>query len=627
MAMKQFKAESKRLLELMINSIYTHKEIFLRELVSNASDALDKLYFRSLTDQSVGLSREDFAIDIAIDKAARTLTITDNGIGMTREELESNLGTIARSGSLGFKQENAEAEDVNIIGQFGVGFYSAFMVAKEIVVTSKAFGAEEACLWRSQGADGYTITPCERAEAGTEIVLYLKDNTDDDSYDEYLEGYRLSELVKRYSDYIRYPIRMEREKSRKKEDSDEYETYTEVETLNTMVPLWRKAKAEITDEQYNDFYKSKFMDYENPLTVIHTKTEGSATYDALMYIPARAPYDYYTRDFEKGLQLYSNGVLIMDKCADLLPDYFSFVKGLVDSADLSLNISREMLQHDRQLQIIAKSLEKKIKAELVKLCKNDREKYDSFWKNFGRQIKFGLYEGYGANKDNLKELLMFHSSTEGKPVTMEEYIGRMKEGQTHIYYACGETAARIEHLPQTELVREKGFELLYLTDDVDEFCLKAMHDYDGKEFKSVSDGDLGLETEEEKEQSKRLTEESRPLLDAVKEALGDKVQEVRLSQRLKTHPACIANDGGISLEMEKVLNAMPTENSMKAQRILELNPEHPIFKTLEQYNESGSEKLSDLADVLYSQALLVEGMPLEDPADYAAKVCKLLTGN
>ncbi|MEG0853202.1 MAG: molecular chaperone HtpG, partial [Angelakisella sp.] len=614
MAMKQFKAESKRLLELMINSIYTHREIFLRELISNASDAIDKLYFRSLTDSSVGLSRDDFAINIVVDKAARTLTITDNGIGMTKEDLENNLGTIARSGSLSFKKENEEAEDLNIIGQFGVGFYSAFMVAKEIVVTTKAFGSEEGFQWRSKGVDGYSITSCDKETAGTEIVLYLKDNTDDDKYDEYLEEYRLTQLVQRYSDYIRYPIRMERQKSRKVEDSDEYETYTEVETLNTMIPLWRKQRSEISEEQYNDFYKSKYMDYEAPLAVIHTKTEGSATYDALMYIPARAPYDYYTREFEKGLQLYSNGVLIMDKCADLLPDYFSFVKGLVDSADLSLNISREMLQHDRQLQIIAKSLEKKIKAELVKLCKNDREKYENFWKSFGRQIKFGLYEGFGANKENLRELLMFHSSTENKPVTMEEYISRMKEGQTHIYYACGETISRIEHLPQTELVRDKGFELLYLTDDVDEFCLKVLHDYDGKEFKSVSDGDLNLETEDEKEQLNKLSEESRPLLDAVKEALGDRVKEVRLSSRLKSHPVCITSDGGISLEMEKVLNNMPTENNMKAQRILELNPEHPIFATLERMKDGDKERLSDMADVLYNQALLIEGIPMENPA-------------
>lgn len=624
MAMKQFKAESKRLLELMINSIYTHREIFLRELISNASDAIDKLYFRSLTDSSVGLSRDDFAINIVVDKAARTLTITDNGVGMTKEDLENNLGTIARSGSLSFKKENEEAEDLNIIGQFGVGFYSAFMVAKEIVVTTKAFGSEEGFQWRSKGVDGYSITSCDKETAGTEIVLYLKDNTDDDKYDEYLEEYRLTQLVQRYSDYIRYPIRMERQKSRKVEDSDEYETYTEVETLNTMIPLWRKQRSEISEEQYNDFYKSKYMDYEAPLAVIHTKTEGSATYDALMYIPARAPYDYYTREFEKGLQLYSNGVLIMDKCADLLPDYFSFVKGLVDSADLSLNISREMLQHDRQLQIIAKSLEKKIKAELVKLCKNDREKYENFWKSFGRQIKFGLYEGFGANKENLRELLMFHSSTENKPVTMEEYISRMKEGQTHIYYACGETISRIEHLPQTELVRDKGFELLYLTDDVDEFCLKVLHDYDGKEFKSVSDGDLNLETEDEKEQLNKLSEENRPLLDAVKEALGDRVKEVRLSSRLKSHPVCITSDGGISLEMEKVLNNMPTENNMKAQRILELNPEHPIFATLERMKDGDKERLSDMADVLYNQALLIEGIPMENPADYAAKVCKLL---
>ncbi|MEG1686885.1 MAG: molecular chaperone HtpG [Angelakisella sp.] len=626
MAVKQFKAESKRLLEMMIHSIYTHREIFLRELISNASDAMDKLYFRSLTDGSVGLSRDDFAIDITVDKAARTLTITDNGVGMTKEELENNLGTIARSGSLDFKKENEQTEDVNIIGQFGVGFYSAFMVAKEVAVTSRAFGSDEAFLWKSSGSEGYTITPAKRDGAGSTIVLHIKDNTEEDSYDEFLESYQLSQLVKRYSDYIRYPIRMEMPHSRKKEDSEEYESYNEVETLNTMIPLWRKGKSEITPEQYNDFYKSKFNDYEDPLTVIHAKTEGSATYDALLYIPARAPYDYYTRDFEKGLQLYSSGVLIMDKCADLLPDYFSFVRGLVDSADLSLNISREMLQHDRQLQIIAKSLEKKIKAELVKLCKNDREKYESFWKNFGRQIKFGLYDGFGSNKDALKELVMFHSSTENKPVTIEEYISRMKEGQTQIYYACGENVSRIEHLPQAELVREKGFELLYLTDDVDEFCLRAMHDYDGKEFKSVSDGDLGLESDEEKESSKKLSDESRPLLDAIKAALGDKVHDVRLSQRLKTHPVCITSEGGLTLEMEKVLSAMPTGNEApKAQRILELNPSHAIFAKLDSLNKAGSDKLADLAEVLYEQALLIEGMALENPSDYAERVCRLLT--
>lgn len=623
MAMKQFKAESKRLLELMINSIYTHREIFLRELISNASDAIDKLYFRSLTDSSVGLAREDFQINIVPDKEARTLTITDNGIGMTKEELESNLGTIARSGSLGFKQENAEAEDISIIGQFGVGFYSAFMVADEVVVTTRAFGSDEAWEWRSKGAEGYTVAACDKDSVGSLIVLHIKENDDDNNYDEYLDSYRLSDLVKRYSDYIRYPIMMPVEHRRKKEDSDEYESYTEVDTLNTMIPLWRKSKSEITDEQYNDFYKSKFMDYENPLAVIHTKTEGTATYDALMYVPARAPYDYYTKDFEKGLQLYSSGVLIMDRCADLLPDYFSFVKGLVDSADLSLNISRETLQHDRQLQIIAKSLEKKIKGELVKLCKNDREKYDSFWKSFGRQIKFGLYEGYGANKDNLKDLLMFHSSTEGRAVTLEEYVGRMHEGQTQIYYGCGESIARIENLPQAELVREKGYELLCLTDDVDEFCIRVLHEFDGKEFKSISDGDLGLESDEEKEAVDKLSEENKPLLEAVKAALDGRVADVRISKRLKTHPVCITSEGGLSLEMEKVLHSMPTgDQAPKAQRILELNPNHAIFRRLNELN--GSEKLNDLADVLYNQALLVEGLSIENPAEYAAKVCRLL---
>ena len=625
--MKEFKAESKRLLEMMINSIYTHREIFLRELISNASDAIDKLYFRSLTDQTVGLSREDFRIHLTPDKEARTLTITDNGIGMSKEELENNLGTIARSGSLSFKKENDTGDDVNIIGQFGVGFYSAFMVAKEGEVISKAFGSEEAWRWNSTGAEGYDIVPAQREQAGTTIILHIKDNTEEDNYDEFLDQYRLSDLVKRYSDYIRYPIEMEMSRSRKKEDSDEYETVTETETLNTMIPLWRKNKNEVTTEEYNEFYKSKFMDYEDPLLVIHTKTEGTATYDALLFVPGRAPYDYYSKDYEKGLQLYSSGVLIMDKCADLLPDCFSFVRGLVDSQDLSLNISREMLQHDRQLRLIARSLEKKIKAELLKLLQNDREKYETFWKQFGRQIKFGLYEGFGANKDLLQDLVLFHSSAENKLVTLEEYVSRMKEDQKQIFYACGESIARVEHLPQTELVREKGYEILYLTEDVDEFCLKMLHSFQDKEFKNVSDGDLNLESEEEKKASQQQTEENKDLLSFLKESLGDKVKEVRISHRLKTNPVCITSEGGLSLEMEKVLNAIPSGEAgkIKAERVLELNYDHPVFSVLSKLYESDQEKLKDYAEVLYDQALLIEGLPVEDPVAYTNKVCRLIS--
>ena len=626
--MKEFKAESKRLLEMMINSIYTHREIFLRELISNASDAIDKLYFRSLTDQSVGLSREDFHIHLTPDKENRTLTITDNGIGMDKEELENNLGTIARSGSLNFKKENDTGDDVSIIGQFGVGFYSAFMVAKEVEVISRAFGSEDAWRWSSTGAEGYDIVPAQRQEAGTTIILHLKDNTEEDNYDEFLDQYRLSDLIKRYSDYIRYPIQMEMNHSRKKEDSDEYETVTETETLNTMIPLWRKNKSEVTAEEYNSFYKSKFMDYEDPLLVIHTKTEGSATYDALLFVPSRAPYDYYSKDYEKGLQLYSSGVLIMDKCADLLPDCFSFVRGLVDSQDLSLNISREMLQHDRQLHLIARSLEKKIKAELLKMQQNDREKYETFWKQFGRQIKFGLYEGFGANKDLLQDLVLFHSSAENKLVTLGEYVSRMKEDQKQIFYACGESVARVEHLPQTELVREKGYEILYLTEDVDEFCLKMLHSFQDKEFKNVSDGDLDLETEEEKKASQQQTEENKDLLSFLKDALGDKVKEVRISRRLRSNPVCITSDGGLSLEMEKVLSAMPTGEAgkIKAERVLELNHDHPVFSVLSQLYESDKEKLKDYAEVLYDQALLIEGLPVEDPVAYTNKVCQLIAG-
>lgn len=635
--MKQFKAESKRLLDLMINSIYTHKEIFLRELISNASDAIDKLYYRSLSEGLTGVSRDSFAIQIALDKDARTLTITDNGCGMTKEDLEKDLGTIANSGSLKFKQENESKEDIDIIGQFGVGFYSAFMVSDRVTVTSRAFGADEAWKWESQGAEGYTVESCEMDGHGTKIVLKIKDNTEQDSYDEYLDSYRIRSIIKKYSDYIRYPIKMDVEKSRPKKteepkDGDakgekkepEYETYTENETINSMVPLWRRNKNELTDDDYNNFYKEKFFDYENPARVIHSYTEGTANYHALLFIPARAPYNYYTREYEKGLQLYASGVLIMDKCADLLPDYFSFVRGLVDSQDLSLNISREMLQHDRQLKLIAGRLEKKIKSELDTMLKNDREKYEEFFKNFGLQLKYGVYSDYGQHKDVLEDLLMFYSSTEKKLVTLAEYVGRMKEEQKYIYYACGESVEKLDRLPQTETVKDKGFEILYCTEDIDEFALRVLHESGGKEFKSVSAGDLGLETEEEKEQEKKQAEENKDMFQFMADALDGKVREVRLSKRLKTHPVCLTSEGEVSLEMEKVLNAMPTDNKVKAERVLEINENHPIFKTLANLYKENQDKLKDYTQLLYMQALLIEGMPVEDPVDFSNKICNLM---
>lgn len=631
MKTKQFKAESKRLLDMMIHSIYTHKEIFLRELISNASDAMDKLYFRSLTDEKVGMNREDFAIDLKIDKDARTLTITDNGIGMTQEELEKNLGTIANSGSLKFKNENKLEDDVDIIGQFGVGFYSAFMVAKRVTVRSKAYGSDQAYQWQSEGVDGYTIEPCDKETVGTEILLEIKDDTEDETYSEFLEQYRIQGLVKKYSDYIRYPIRMDMTKSRRKEtenaDKDaapEYEEYVENETLNSMVPLWRKNKSELTDADYNAFYKEKFFDYNEPLLHIHTKSEGTATFNALLYIPSKAPYDYYTKEYEKGLQLYSSGVMIMEKCADLLPDYFSFVKGLVDSEDLSLNISRELLQHDRQLKIIAKALEKSIRNELTKLLKNDRAAYEKFFKAFGLQLKFGVYNGYGMNKDALKDLLLFYSSSEKKPVTLAEYVSRMKEDQTCIYYATGENIARIDHLPQTELVKEKGFEILYLTENVDEFAIKMLMNYEGKEFKSVSAGDLDLETEEEKKEIEEKSKEHADLFNDMQKALEGKVKSVRLSQRLKSHPVCLTSEGALSLEMEKVLNAMPTDQKVQADRVLEINPEHPIFAKLVQLQKENPNKLKAYAKLLYDQALLIEGMSIEDPVAFSNQICELM---
>lgn len=633
MAKKQFKAESKRLLDLMINSIYTHKEIFLRELISNASDAIDKLYYHSLTEGSTGISRDDFSIKIEADKQSGTLKITDNGMGMSKEELEKNLGTIAKSGSLDFKSEMDKKDEIDIIGQFGVGFYSAFMVSSRVSVLSKAFGSDEAYQWESSGADGYTIKEASKDSCGTEITLTLKEDTEDEKYSEYLDEYKIRSLIKRYSDYIHYPIQMMVEKHKlkegdedKKPEEQEYESYFELETLNSMVPLWKKSKSELTDEDYNNFYKEKFYDFTDPVKVIHTNVEGVVSYTSLLFIPAKAPYNYYTKDYEKGLQLYSSGVLIMDKCADLLPDYFSFVKGLVDSQDLSLNISREMLQHDRQLKAIAKRLEKKIKSELLSLLNTDREKYLEFFNNFGLQLKYGLYDNYGANKDVLKDLVMFYSSKEKALVTLSEYVSRMSPEQKHIYYASGENTDKIDKLPQTELLKDKGYEILYLTDDIDEFALQILHDFDEKEFKSVSAEDLELEeSKEEKEKAEKQIEESKDMLKCMKDALGDKVSEVRLTQRLKSHPVCLTAKGGLSIEMEKVLNSMPVDNQVQAERVLEINSNHPILDTLNKAFETDKDKVSDYAKLLYDQALLIEGLPIEDPVAFSNEVCRLMT--
>ena len=617
-------------MDLMINSIYTHKEIFLRELISNASDAIDKLYYRTLEDGATGLSREDFFIRIDLNKDARTLTITDNGVGMTQEELDNNLGVIAKSGSLQFKQEAEQKEDVDIIGQFGVGFYSAFMVSDKVTVESRAFGSDTAWKWESEGVEGYEITPCGKADRGTVITLHLKPDTEDERYSEFLEQYRIQGLVKKYSDYIRYPIRMEMVHTHLKEGTGvdgkepEYESHTQLETLNSMVPIWKKAKSEVTDQELNAFYKEKFFDWQDPLKVIRTSTEGAATYTALLFLPKSAPMDYYTREYEKGLQLYASGVLIMEKCPDLLPDCFSFVRGLVDSQDLSLNISREMLQHDRQLKLIAGRLEKKIASELQSMLNNDREKYEEFWKSFGLQLKYGMYDNYGAKKDELKDLVLFTSSQEEKLVTLKEYAGRMKPDQPAIYYGCGESVQRILSLPQAEAVLAKGYEILCLTDNVDEFALKMLGKYEDKEFRNISADNLDLESDEAKEQAKKLAEEHKDLLAALKDALGDKVKEVKLSSQLKSHAVCITTDGMISTEMEKVLNAMPAREKIKAQRVLEVNPEHPVFQKLEALKDSDPERLKLYAELLYDQALLVEGIALEDPADFAQKLCQIM---
>ena len=626
MAKRQFKAESKRLLDLMINSIYTHKEIFLREIISNASDACDKLCYQALTDDAVGMDRGDFKIEVTVDKEKRLLTVSDNGIGMDKADLENNLGVIASSGSYKFKQElGDDAGDTDVIGQFGVGFYSAFMVSDHITVVTKKYGAESACMWQSSGADGYTITECEKEAVGTDIIMHIKADTDDEKYGDFLEGWKLQELVRKYSDYIRFPIHMEVSKTRKKEDSPEdkpeYETYTEIETLNSMVPIWQRAKSEVTAEEYNKFYRDKFRDYADPQRCVPVSVEGSVTYKALLFVPGATPFDYYTKEYEKGLQLYSNGVLIMDKCADLLPEHFRFVRGVVDSPDLSLNISRELLQHDRQLKVIATNLEKKIKADLGKFLSEDREGYQKFWKNFGRQLKYGVVNEYGRHKDLLQDLLLFYSSTEKKPVTLDEYVSRMKEDQKYIYYAAGETVDKIDKLPQTEGLRDAGTEILYFTEEVDEFCAQAIRTYKEKEFRSVLDQEIEEGAEKKAEEE---AEAHKAAFDFVKEALGDAVKEVRASARLKSHPVCLTAGEGLSFEMEKYFQAVQPDSGVKAERILELNVEHPAFQALEAAVTEDPEKAKAYAALLYNQALLIAGLPLDDPSGYTDLVCGLM---
>jgi molecular chaperone HtpG len=638
MAKKEFKAESKRLLDMMINSIYTHKEIFLREIISNASDAMDKLSYKALTDDQVGLNRDDFKINITVNQPARTITVSDNGIGMTEAELEENLGTIAQSGSLKFKKDLAASEgttegDVDIIGQFGVGFYSAFMVADHITVLTRAYGSDSGYMWESNGADGYEITPVNKPTVGTDVIMHIKPDTEEEKYDEYLEQYRIQELIKKYSDYIHYPIEMMMNKSRQKpkpEDAGddytpEWEDYQELETLNSMTPLWQRPKEEVTQEEYDSFYQDKFNDYSKPLSTLRVTTEGNPSYTALLFIPGQAPYDFYTRDFEKGLQLYSSGVLIMDKCADLLPDHFRFVKGIVDTPDVSLNISREMLQHTRSLKVIARNLEKKIKAELVKLLKEDREKYEQFWKAFGAQIKFGTYSDYGAHKDMLQDLLLFVSSENEKGTTLAEYKERMKEDQPFIYYAVGDTASQLGKLPQAERILDKGYEILYLTEDIDEFVMQSLHEYDGKTLKSINDEDALPETDEEKKAAEEKAESAKEVMDFLKEALGDKIKEARVSKILKSHAVCMTSDGPITIEMEKSLKARGQDMmGFKAERVLELNPDAPVFETLKAAIAADPDKAKKYAEVLYAQALLIAGLPLEDPAGYTDLVCSLM---
>ncbi|RHM62612.1 MULTISPECIES: molecular chaperone HtpG [Coprobacillaceae] len=620
---KQFKAESQRLLDLMVNSIYTHKEIFLRELISNASDASDKLYYKALTENISSINRQDLSIDLAIDKENRTLTITDHGIGMDKDELEEHLGTIANSGSFKFKNEN-DHDDIDIIGQFGVGFYSAFMVAKKVEVSSRKYGQDQGYTWVSSANDGYEIFETNGLSTGTSIKLYLKDNTDDDKYDEYLDQYEIERLIKKYSDYVHYPIKMDVTVSKKKEDSDEYEDVVENKTLNSMVPLWKRNKKDIKLEEYNEFYKDKFNDFSDPLKVIHTRVEGNVSYDALLFIPSQAPMNYYSNDYEKGLQLYSRGVFIMDKASDLVPEHFRFVKGLVDSQDLSLNISREILQHDRQLKLIADKIEKKIQSELENMLKNDREKYESFFKNFGLQLKFGIYQSYGMLKDKLQDLLLFYSSKQDKYITLKEYIDSMKEGQAEIYFASGETKEKIATLPQVEVVLDKDYDVLFMMDNVDEFMIQMMRDYDGKAFKNVAQGDLNLETEEEKKELEKINDDNKDLLTAIKDSLDNKVVDVRFTNRLKSHPVCLVSDQGVSFEMEKVLNAMPEGGDVKAGRILEINPNHPIFQAISNVFKNKPDTIGDYASLLYDQALLIEGFTVENPVDFSNKICDLM---
>ncbi|MDF2947805.1 MAG: heat shock protein 90 [Bacillales bacterium] len=625
MKKKQFKAESKRLLEMMINSIYSHREIFLRELISNSSDAIDKIYYKALTDETISFNQENYYIKVTANKEDRTLTIADTGIGMTKEELENNLGIIAKSGSLAFKNENEIKDGHDIIGQFGVGFYSAFMVADVVTVTSKALGADEAYKWQSSGTEGYTIDSVDKDKVGTVITLKIKENTEDESYDEFLEEYRLQSIIKKYSNFIRYPIKMDVSSRKPKEGTeDEYEETKEEQVVNSMVPIWRKNKKELTTEDYENFYREKHYGFDKPVKHIHLTVDGAVRYNAILYIPEKVPFDFYTKDFEKGLELYSNGVLIMDKCSDLLPDYFSFVKGMVDSEDLSLNISREILQHDKQLKLIAKNIKNKIASQLQSLLRDERDKYVEFFNSFGRQLKYGIYSDFGANKESLQELVMFYSSTEKKLVTLEEYVSRMPEDQKYIYYASGESNERIEKLPQIELVSDKGYEILYFTDEIDEFAIKMLMTYKEKEFKSVSSGDLGIDSDDTKENNDAEQTENKELLEYMKNILTGQVKDVKISKRLKSHPVCLSTEGELTIEMEKILKSMPNNQNIQAEKVLEINANHEVFKSLKTAFESDKEKLDLYTKLLYSQALLIEGLPINDPLEFTNDICKIM---
>ena len=625
METKQFKAESKRLLDLMINSIYTHREIFLRELISNASDAIDKIYYKSLSDDNINFNKENFFIKVSIDKENRTITISDTGIGMNKEELDNNLGVIAKSGSLQFKKENEIKDGYDIIGQFGVGFYSSFLIADKVTVITKAFGSNEAYKWESTGVEGYTIEASTKDTVGTDIILHVKANTDDENFDEYLNEYKIQSLIKKYSDFIRYPIKMDLTERKLKEGTEsEYEDYIEEKVVNSMVPIWRKNKNELTQEDYSNFYKEKHYGFDTPLKHIHLSVDGTVSYNAILYIPENMPYDFYTKDYEKGLELYSNGVMIMNKCSDLIPDYFGFVKGIVDSEDLSLNISREILQHDRQLRFIAKNIKNKIKSELEKILRNERENYEKFYKAFGRTLKFGVYDNFGAEKEVLQDLLMFYSSKEKKMVTLDEYVTRMTEDQKYIYYAVGESIDRIEKMPQTELLLDKGYEILYFTDDIDEFAIKMLMQYKEKEFKSVSSSDLGIENNDEENKIEETKEENKSLFNAMKDILNDKISAVKVSKKLKNHPVCLSNEGDLSIEMEKLLNSMPNNQGVKAEKVLEINTNHEVFTSLKNAYENDKDKFNLYTNLLYNQALLIEGLSISDPVEFTNNICKLM---